>query len=223
MYAPGFNETPLVYGAGGSALYAHYLAQILELLSCPHTIGFLYRGGIESYVAQIYDSSLVDRLRQGPSHQVRSFGRGEIFYQVENGRRVFYVADEVSDSEIRRLCGHISTGHPTTDTFLWPLPTWIEEDCLHWHGAWTSGFWKFLEDTCISIIERKRYTWRTEREWRGRLENGNKGAFKTSGVSAEDFEEGRALAESAFPVSWNKKPLLDISLPEKWESSPARD
>ncbi|KAF8125539.1 hypothetical protein K438DRAFT_1891877, partial [Mycena galopus ATCC 62051] len=133
MYSPGFVESPLDYGSGGAPLYARYLSKVRELLRRPHATG---------YVAQVYDTLLVDRLRLGPSHQ------------SEDKR------------DVRRRSGFISRNDPALDLFLWPLPTWIEEESLHYHGAWTRGFYAFLENLRSAIVEKKRYTWRTESQWR---------------------------------------------------------
>ncbi|KAF8190030.1 hypothetical protein K438DRAFT_1832515 [Mycena galopus ATCC 62051] len=219
MYSPGFVESPLDYGSGGAPLYARYLSKVHELLRRPHATGFIYLGGLPSYVAQVYDTLLVDRLRLGPSHQVTNFGRGEFLLDKSEDKQEFYVTDQVSDGEVRSLCGFISRNDPALDLFLWPLPTWIEEDSLHYHGAWTRGFYAFLENLRSAIVEKKRYRWRTESQWRQYIKNGNKGTFKATEVKSEDFALGQRIMEAAFPVSWNKKRIVDIVLPELYSGS----
>ncbi|KAF8152125.1 hypothetical protein K438DRAFT_1987934 [Mycena galopus ATCC 62051] len=93
MYSPGFVESPLEHGTGGGPLYARYLAHIRELLRRPHAPGFIYLGGLPSYIAQVYDPQLVDRLRLGPSLQVTTFGRGEYWLDKTGDQREFYVTD----------------------------------------------------------------------------------------------------------------------------------
>ncbi|KAJ7353093.1 hypothetical protein DFH08DRAFT_661008, partial [Mycena albidolilacea] len=78
MYSPEFTESPLEYGTGGASLYARYLTKVKEVLRRPHATGFIYLGGLPSFVAQVYDPQLMDRLRLGPSHQITNFGRGEV-------------------------------------------------------------------------------------------------------------------------------------------------
>jgi hypothetical protein len=120
----------------------------------------------------------------------------------------------VSEGEIRSLCGFISRGNPAADLFLWPLPTWIEEESLHYHGAWTHGFYLFLENLRVAVVEKKRYTWRTEAQWRRFIKNGNKGAFKAREVFPEDFKRGERIVGNTFPADWNKQRITDIVLPE---------
>ncbi|KAJ7859780.1 hypothetical protein B0H14DRAFT_2350967 [Mycena olivaceomarginata] len=214
MYSPEFTESPLEYGTGGASLYARYLTKVKEVLQRPHATGLIYLGGLPSFVAQVYDPQLMDRLRLGPSYQITNFGRGEVLLNTANGKREFLVADQVSEGEIRSLCGFISKGDPAADLFLWPLPTWIEEESLHYHGAWTRGFYSFLENLRVSVVEKKRYTWRTELQWRKFIKNGNKGAFRATEVLPEDFRLGERIVGDAFPEDWNKQRITDIVLPE---------
>ncbi|KAJ7880242.1 hypothetical protein B0H14DRAFT_2566310 [Mycena olivaceomarginata] len=147
-----------------------------------------------------------DRLRLGPSHQITNFGRGEVLLDTANGKREFFVTDQVSEGEICSLCGFISRGDPAADLFLWPLPTWIEEESLHYHGTWTRGFFSFLENL-------------TELQWRKFIKNGNKGALKAREVVPEDFDLGKHIVGAAFPVDWNKQRIGDIVLPESFSGA----
>ncbi|KAJ7884115.1 hypothetical protein B0H14DRAFT_3744791, partial [Mycena olivaceomarginata] len=211
-YSPEFTESPLEYGTGGAPLYARYLTKVKEVLRRPHATGLIYLGGFPSFVAQVYDPQLIDRLRLGPSHQITSFGRGEVLLDTTSGKCEFLVTEQVSEGEIRSLCGFISKGDPTADLFLWPLPTWIEEESLHYHRAWTRRFYLFLENLRVAVVEKKRYTWRMELLWRKFIKNGNKGAFKAKEVVPEDFELGERIMADAFPVKWNKQRIADIAL-----------
>jgi hypothetical protein len=146
MYSPEFTESPLEYRTGGAPLYTRYLTKVKEVLRRPHATGLIYLGRLPSFVTQVYDPQLMDRLRLSPSHQITNFGRGEVLLDTVNGKWEFFVTDQVSEGEIRSLCGFISRGDPAADLFLWPFPTWIEEESLHYHGAWTHGFFSFLEN-----------------------------------------------------------------------------
>jgi hypothetical protein len=156
----------------------------------------------------------MDKLRLSPSYQITDFGRGEVLFNMANGKREFLVADQVSEGEIHSLCGFISKGDPAADLFLWPLPTWIEEESLHYHGAWTRGFYSFLENLRVSVVEKKRYMSLTELQWRKFIKNGNKGAFRATEVLPEDFRLGERIVGDAFPEDWNKQQITDIVLPE---------
>ncbi|KAF8152124.1 hypothetical protein K438DRAFT_1987933 [Mycena galopus ATCC 62051] len=96
------------------------------------------------------------------------------------------------------------------------LPSWIEEESRHFSGAWTLGFYRYLESLRTAIVEKKRYTWRTEREWRRHIQNSNKGAFKATAVTTEDWDLGRRLVDAAFPIGWNLRRIFDIALPENY-------
>ncbi|KAJ7431219.1 hypothetical protein B0H11DRAFT_2386303 [Mycena galericulata] len=216
LYSPGYVEQTLSYGLGGVTLYARYLGIINALLKRPHAIAFIFAGGILSYLAQLYDDDLVDRLREGPSPQVVHYQSGEILLRSET----FYTTDRVSEGEILLLLGHVSTGNPSTDTYLWPHPSLLEEECHHAQGEWSPRFFQFLENLRKMNIEKKRYRWRTMREWRAYIRAGNKGDYAASHVlTDEDVSQGRQLLHDAFPVEWNEKPIDDIVLPEIFEPS----
>ncbi|KAJ7470048.1 hypothetical protein B0H11DRAFT_2434506 [Mycena galericulata] len=216
LYSPGYVEQTLTYGLGGVTLYARYLGIINALLKRPHAIAFIFAGGILSYLAQLYDDDLVDRLREGPSPQVVHYQSGEILLRSET----FYTTDRVSEGEILLLLGHVSTGNPSTDTYLWPHPSLLEEECHHSQGEWSPRFFQFLENLRKMNIEKKRYRWRTMREWRAYIRAGNKGDYAASHMmSDDDISQGRQLLHDAFPVEWNEKPIYDIVLPEVFEPS----
>jgi hypothetical protein len=109
-------------------------------------MGLIYLGGPPSFIMQVYDPQPMDQLHLGSSHQITNFGHGEVLLNTLNGKHEFLVMDQVSKGEICTLCGFISRGNPAADLFLWPLPTWIEEESLHYHGACTRGFYLFLEN-----------------------------------------------------------------------------
>ncbi|KAJ7140424.1 hypothetical protein C8R46DRAFT_921270 [Mycena filopes] len=219
-YSVGFTETPLPHGQGGTLLYGQYINQVSALLQRPHAIAFVQAGGILSFLAQMYDTYLIHRYMEGPSFQVREFAKGRTLWV--DGE--LFTTDQVSEGEISILIGKVSTGKALKDTFLYPHPSWLEAESEHFHGAWTEGAWKFLQNLYKKHTVKKDYEWLTEREWRKRISNANKGAFRPSYVPTDDdFVEGLAVTSRAFPSEWNKKPLLSIQIPESLTSSADRE
>ncbi|KAJ7918333.1 hypothetical protein B0H13DRAFT_1869513 [Mycena leptocephala] len=195
IYSLGFTETFLEFGSGGAACYARYLSMILALLSRPHAVAFIAAGGILSFLAQLYDKELVLRFLEGPSLQVTEYAKGKTCW-INNGLEdEVWTSDQISEGEISILLGHVVTGNPSTDTFLWPHPSWLEQESDHFHGAWTAGAYSFLK------------TWSGPSS----LTSTMSGARARSG---RDFETGMDLIESAFPLNWEKRALTDISIPE---------
>ncbi|KAF8180503.1 hypothetical protein K438DRAFT_1976695 [Mycena galopus ATCC 62051] len=223
MYAPGFVETHLDYGSGGADLYARYLTQVGSLLLRPHAVGFIALGGFISYVAQVLDGDLVHRFREGPSLQLTRFSGGEVTIVDKEGNECLYVSDRVSDGEIRALCGQISRGSHLKDSFLWPLPAWIEEESWHYSGAWTAGFFRWMVALKTAIMDRGHFHWRTEREWRRFIRTGNRGSFRTGPIPTETFDEGQRLMDEAFPMDWHLMDLTKIEVPEIFTPLSARD
>jgi hypothetical protein len=223
-YTVGFTELFLDFGAGGATCYAQYLSQILALLSRPHAVAFIAAGGILSFVAQLYNQELVCRFLEGPSVQVTEFSKGKSFWLREGDEDELWTTDQVSEGEVSVLLGHVVTGNPATDTFLWPHPSWLENDSDHFHGAWTPAAYSFLKNLEQNIFQRKQYVWRTRKEWIRFIRTGNRGSFAASYVPTfKDFQEGMDLIESAFPFDWNKNLLLDIAVPEEFNVFATRD
>ncbi|KAJ7873403.1 hypothetical protein B0H13DRAFT_2349100 [Mycena leptocephala] len=224
LYDVGFTEIFLQFGSGGAACYGRYLSQILALLSRPHAVAFIAAGGILSFIAQNYDKELVYRFLEGPSVQVTEYAKGKTCW-INNGEEdEVWSTDQVSEGEISVLLGHVVTGNPATDTFLWPHPSWLEKESDHFNGAWTEGAYKFLQNLKRRIFIEKDYVWRTRKEWTRYIRTGNKGQFAAGYVpTPEDFADGKRMIESAFPVEWEKKLLPDITIPEKFDPLAPRD
>ncbi|KAF8164044.1 hypothetical protein K438DRAFT_1984929 [Mycena galopus ATCC 62051] len=219
MYAPGYTVIPLDYGTGSAACYARYLRQVEELLRRPHAPALIALGGAASFIAQAYDEDLAARFRQGPSLQTSRFGGGEVRLSVYDGVESLYTAEQISDGEISVLCGHISRGNHQTDAYLWPLPRWIHEMSEHWTGGWSTVFRSFMENLRVSIMDRRSYRWRTKREWRSYIRNGNRGAFMSDFIKETVFEEGNRLMKESFPLEWEGAVLADLVLPEVYNPS----
>jgi hypothetical protein len=224
IYSLGFTETFLEFGSGGAACYARYLSQILSLLSRPHAVAFIAAGGILSFLAQLYDKELVHRFLEGPSIQVTEYAKGKTCW-INNGEEdEVWTADQISEGEISILLGHVVTGNPSSDTFLWPHPAWLEQESDHFHGAWTAGAYSFLKNLEKSIVTNKNYEWRTRKEWQRYIRNGNRGTYVArNSPTSDDFATGMSLIESAFPLDWEKRALTEIEVPEKYEPIALRD
>ncbi|KAJ7499678.1 hypothetical protein FB451DRAFT_1014775 [Mycena latifolia] len=219
LYAPGHREPALAYETGGEALYARYLSRLDTLLPRLHAVAFIAAGGVVSFVAQLYAENLAERFREGPSAQLTGLQSGQKRFIGEGESGRWYTTDQVSEDEVQMLLGHIATGNPATEQWLWPPPVLLEERSVHVQGgAWSPGFYSFLSNLEKSNIRKKVYKFRTTKEWIKYIENGNKGAFAPSSVpSEEDFDEGWALIRKTFPLDWTKMPIKDIKLPEPYD------
>ncbi|KAJ7170415.1 hypothetical protein C8R43DRAFT_944929 [Mycena crocata] len=215
FYEPGYVDAPLQYGAGGASAYFRYKAILNSLLKRPHAIAFIYKGGILSFIAQLYDEELIYRFLQGPSAQVLSFQKGAMTRTTDD---TFLTSDQVTESEISLLLGHVVTGDAGTERTLWPHPDLVDEFCLHAHGVWTPGFWAMLNNLAKSIVKKRRYIWRKQSEWILYLINSGRGSFPPAArPTEEDYNEGTAMIERAFPLRWNYRCLSEITIPERFD------
>ncbi|KAJ7799846.1 hypothetical protein B0H13DRAFT_2390743 [Mycena leptocephala] len=187
-------------------------------------VAFIAAGGILSFLAQLYDKELVHRFLEGPSIQVTEYAKGKTCW-INNGEEdEVWTADQISEGKISILLGHVVTGNPSSDTFLWPHPAWLEQESDHFHGAWTAGAYSFLKNLEKSIVTNKNYEWRTRKEWQRYIRNGNRGAYVArNSPTSDDFATGMSLIESAFPLDWEKRALTEIEVPEKYEPIALRD
>jgi hypothetical protein len=181
-------------------------------------------GGILSFIAQIYDKELVYRFLEGPSVQVTQFAKGKTCWVNDGEGDEVWSTDQVSEGEISVLLGHVVTGNPATDTFLWPHPSWLEKESDHFHGVWTAGAYQFMQNLKRHIIDEKDYVWRTRKEWTRFIRTGNRGQYAAVQIpTMADFSDRLALIESAFPLEWEKKLLVDIPMPETFDPIAPRD
>jgi hypothetical protein len=225
IYAPGYVDECLSYGLGEIAAYTKYLSILGILLVRPNAVAFVYAGGVLSFVAQMYDKDLVARLMRGSSMQVSEYNKGDTVKIIgDDGEPFFAVSDSVSPSEVSMLLGHVATGNPQTETWLWPPPALIERESLHAQGMWTPGLYNILENLKAQILD-GHYEWRTRKAWVSYFRGGNKGTFAPSILPPTKavFEEGNALLRRAFPVEWNHLPTLSIAVPEVFDPLAHRD
>ncbi|KAJ7702631.1 hypothetical protein B0H17DRAFT_922909, partial [Mycena rosella] len=191
---------------------------ITSLLERPHVVAFIAAGGLLSFIAQTYDQDLVNRFAGGPSAQVTNFTAGRMLLLEKEGVEVFYAVDKYAPTEVDVLIGKICTGNPNSDTSLWPDPSLLEEISDHYHGAWTPGCYRQLENLKARIIEKKQYIWRTRKQWIQCLLWGNKGTFAATYIPTdEDFEEGAELLRRSFPKNWQNSEVAAIVFPEEFE------
>ncbi|KAJ6567728.1 hypothetical protein DFH09DRAFT_1469154 [Mycena vulgaris] len=219
LYSLGYTDTLLEYGSGGVRLFFRYTSQVGALLSRPHAVAFIAAGGILSFLAQMFDAELLNRFRNGPSAQVTQYQKGHTILRTIGDEEEFYTADQISEDKISILIGHVATGNPATETFLWPHPSLLEEKSYHVQGgAWTTGFHSLLVNLQKTIIEKKIYRWRTTKEWIRYLEVGNRGGFTPEIVPTDqDFNNGWTMMKRAFPVDWEAKRISEIILPETFD------
>ncbi|KAJ6485490.1 hypothetical protein DFH09DRAFT_949015 [Mycena vulgaris] len=224
LYAAGYVDSQLRYGLGQDTLYGEYLAKIRDLLTRPHAIAFIARGGLLSFIAQVYDEELVFRFLRGPSLQVTEYQKGDSFLHHDGDREMFLTTDAVSPSEVSLLIGHVATGDPSIETSLWPHPSLMEKESLHVHGAWTPGCYSILTNLRDEIADGN-YRWRTRKQWVSYFRAGNLGTYapEIGSVPSKTFwDGGAALIRHAFPIDWNKKRVHDVEVPELYEPIEAR-
>ncbi|KAJ7109092.1 hypothetical protein C8R44DRAFT_884183 [Mycena epipterygia] len=211
LYASGYVDTQLKYTLGFETQYA---------------VAFIAAGGVLSYVAQMYDENLVFRFLRGPSLQVSEYGKGDkLLHTNEEGREMFLTADCVSPSEVSQLLGHIPTGSPATEMFLWPHPVLMEEESSHVHGSWSPGAYAILENLKAEILS-GHYKWRNRKQWISYFRAGNVGKFAPEPGTTpvvKDFEDAEAVISRAYPINWNRMMIRDIKLPEMFEPIEPRD
>ncbi|KAJ7864406.1 hypothetical protein B0H13DRAFT_2069224 [Mycena leptocephala] len=217
LFTPGYVDAPMKLSANGpEAQYVLYEGGLYHLLAQPEATAFLYAGGVLKFVAEVYSKDLAHRLVKGPSAQVTEFQKGKTLLITQAGEPIFYTTDQVSNSEISILLGHIPGEHPGTDTMLWPSPAIFERYSTHMRGYVSSSVNNILEWLRRSIVEDKCYIWRTHAEWREFFRVGAKGKFAPSKIlSSQDFADGQSLLNRCLPVSWQHAPALDIELPER--------
>ncbi|KAJ7097373.1 hypothetical protein C8R44DRAFT_552457, partial [Mycena epipterygia] len=217
-YAPGYVDEQLKYSLGFSSQYDAYKAIVGALLARPEAVAFIAAGGVLSYIAQLYDDSLAFRFLRGPSLQVSEYGRGESLLHVdEEGREMFLTSDCVSPSEISQLIGHVPTGNPGTETFLWPHPSVMEEESLHAHGGWMPNCYAILENIKAEILS-GHAKWRNRKGWVSCFRSGNIGKFAPAPGTTptlNDWEKARDTINSAYPISWDRKKVRNIKVPEE--------
>jgi hypothetical protein len=74
------------------------------------------------------------------------------------------------------------------------------------------------------IIDEKDYMWCTRKEWTRFICTGNCGQYAAVQIpTAADFSDRLVLIESAFPLEWEKKLLVNIPMPEKFDPIAPRD
>ncbi|KAJ6542058.1 hypothetical protein DFH09DRAFT_881863, partial [Mycena vulgaris] len=217
MYDLGYQEMFLTYGNGGATAYARFCSIVRDLLGRPNAVGFISEGGILSVLAQVMNPDLIFRFVQGPSIQVSEFSKGETFLQKNppNGEVAqFWTTDRVSAEEILLLIGHVPTGHPSSDLSLFPHPSLLEEQILHFRGMIGRGAHQIIEGL-LRDIDRKKYIWRTASQWTGYLRRNNHGTGAPAHVPEDkDFDEAGIVMKKTFPITWQQTPLRDIEIPE---------
>ncbi|KAJ7176695.1 hypothetical protein C8R46DRAFT_1029989 [Mycena filopes] len=222
LYAPGYVDTCIAYGKGGAEAYARYLRIVADVLCRPNAIGFIFAGGILSFIAQLYDPDLFARLRQGPSAAVTEYNRGVVVLASPESKE-FLIGDGVSPNEESLLVGHAATGDPSTESWLWPHPDLLEKESRHARGVWSEGLYQMFENLRDEIQSGGR-EWRTRKEWVSYFRGGNKGKFAPKHVpSKADFAVGTGIIRRSFPVDWNYRPIRKIVLPEVFEPLASRD
>ncbi|KAJ7511545.1 hypothetical protein B0H11DRAFT_1699608 [Mycena galericulata] len=225
LYVPGYVDLPLTNGTGGAAaLYEQYRARVLQLLSRPHAVAFIGHGGILSFVATLYEEDLVQRFVDGPSLQVTEHQKGDSFLFDDGTKEDFYTSDQVSNGEIAMLLGHLPATQPSAEATLWPTPEVLESESLHYRGYISSGVYDIFSNLRKDIVDSKKYIWRTRGGWKEYLRAGNKGTHAPSIIpTPDDFEEGSRIFRHSFPVDWNKMPLVNLRVPEVFDTISARN
>ncbi|KAJ7142939.1 hypothetical protein C8R44DRAFT_726232 [Mycena epipterygia] len=224
LYTPGYADVPLTYGLGGAALFGQYEGQLFHLLDRPHAVAFIAMGGILRYVASLFNEDLVHRFIQGPSIQVSEHMKGASFLLTKHGEETFYTTDQVSNSEISLLLGHLPHGHPNSEATLWPTPALLESKCPHFRGYISKGAYAIFENLRVDIMVNHKYVWRTRVMWKEYFRVGSYGKYAPKVVPAtQDFEDGMKLFARSFPIDWTNKVVADILIPEEFDPLADRD
>ncbi|KAJ7101262.1 hypothetical protein B0H15DRAFT_769446 [Mycena belliarum] len=217
LYSPGYRDAQLLYGTGGAALYEQYRAILHHLLRRPHATAFIFAGGVLRFVAENYHKGLVQRLVRGPSLQVTEHLAGRKRLLSRGSGREFFIADQVSESEISLLLGHIAGTKGSNEAWLWPPPEVMESESLHMRGYLSSGAYKILVNIRNDLTKKKKFVWRTRADWKEYFRCGQKRAFTPPVIpSRRDFAEGSRLFARSFPADWSSKELVDLPIPEEF-------
>ncbi|KAJ7695470.1 hypothetical protein B0H17DRAFT_1198693 [Mycena rosella] len=150
----------LSYGAGGKELYNQYIGQMNWLLQRPHAHAFVFKGGVLSFFATLYNPDLVKRFMEGPSMQVTHYGGRKTILLEKSNSKCHFSADTVGPCEESLLLGHIP-GTSAKEVWLWPPPSFLEGWSPHMQGYHSPSTYAVLKNLRDNIWIRKKFEWRT--------------------------------------------------------------
>jgi hypothetical protein len=134
---------------------------------------------------------------------------------IIDGQSTLCIADQVTDTEIAILLGHLKGKNSDQERSLWPSQALLEQHSLHICGYLSNGAYSVLEYLSNRIRVEKIYDWKTKAEWKAYLRSGTKRQHAPSVVPTKaDFDEGWRILDSSFPVDWQHAPVTKIVLPE---------
>ncbi|KAK7037867.1 hypothetical protein R3P38DRAFT_3181919 [Favolaschia claudopus] len=219
IYGAGYNDQLMTWtGLGEEHQYGVYQGTLLPLLQRPNAVAFIAKGGICKYVAELYAPDLVYRYVRGPSAQVSEFARGKTRRITKGSNPGLYTADQVSDTEVSMLLGHVKGAHAGADKTLWPPQALFEKYSPHMRGYLSAGAYNMLDNIRRRIVEEQCYEWRTRSEWVSYLRGGGRGKFTPAHVpDSSDFEHGSRMLAFSFPRDWECEKAAHVVLPEVFE------
>lgn len=205
----GFVDAVLPYNPRGREVaWAQYLRDVRELLSRPHAITFLFRGGILSRLAREFGPPEQDkRLMRSPSYTLVHYNRGR--EEITD-----CLQDTVSDSECYRLLGvTLAPRAGVLPRRWWPSPVDFYENDF-FAGEWTEAHESWFRTRLTQIREGHRLGRPlTEREWKKELGGeGIRFREEIGELPDDDDVERLCLGLETAMGAWAQVPLRNIQV-----------
>ncbi|KAJ6513841.1 hypothetical protein C8R47DRAFT_938589, partial [Mycena vitilis] len=185
-YRVGHVEQPLSWGSGGMDFTGAYMIAMGNVLSRPHAIALVARGGILAWLVHQYRPSLVGSYMRGPSTQVTLHHRGQTDSSDENPW--YIINDEISEQEVRIMLGYTREG--TVDYFIYPPDHLLWALCGHYAGEMGNGVNTALE-LVARAVKSGNPTRRSAAGWKEFLRHWSRGARQPQHPlpSRQDYED----------------------------------
>ncbi|RDB21237.1 hypothetical protein Hypma_011324 [Hypsizygus marmoreus] len=115
------------------------------------------------------------------------------------------------------LCDTYMATKGSPECWLFPTENFLCEFCDHYSGEWNAGVEDIYHHIADEIAKSDSLKGRERSEWREYLRRHNCGRYAPLyKVRNSDFQEGKVRIRDGFPLSWHKKEILTIELPERY-------